>query len=73
MLPVLSTATSKNYTIKDKHLLRLYLTDSIANRTGVFTDTSCGKTDANHAVVVVGYGTLNGLNYWVYNLNLLLR
>jgi len=34
-------------------------------KTGVFTDTSCGTKQINHAVVAVGYGTLNGLNYWI--------
>lgn len=34
-------------------------------KSGVFTDTTCGTSGANHAVVAVGYGTLNGVNYWV--------
>lgn len=36
-------------------------------RTGVYSDSTC--TDAtgnvNHAVVVVGYGTLNNTPYWI--------
>jgi len=34
-------------------------------KSGVFTDTTCGTSATNHAVVIVGYGTLNGVNYWV--------
>lgn len=34
------------------------------NRSGVFTSTTC-TPNANHAVVVVGYGTLNALDYWI--------
>jgi hypothetical protein len=35
-------------------------------RSGVFTDNSCGKCPRNHAVVAVGYGTLNNIPYWVF-------
>jgi len=34
-------------------------------KSGVFTDTTCGSQGANHAVVAVGYGTLNGVPYWI--------
>lgn len=34
-------------------------------KSGVFTDTTCGSSGANHAVVAVGYGTLNGIPYWI--------
>ena len=33
---------------------------------GVFNDASCSKATApNHAVVVVGYGTQSGQNFWL--------
>ena len=35
------------------------------NRTGVYTDTTCTAKPINHAVNVVGWGALNGVNYWV--------
>lgn len=31
---------------------------------GVFTDTSCPAGSVNHAVNLVGYGSLNGINYY---------
>ena len=34
-------------------------------RSGVFTDKACDTVNVNHGVVVVGWGTLNGVNYWV--------
>ena len=33
-------------------------------RSGVYTDPNC-PLYRNHAVVIVGYGTANGLDYWV--------
>ncbi|XP_040900601.1 cathepsin S, ortholog2, tandem duplicate 1 isoform X2 [Toxotes jaculatrix] len=33
-------------------------------RSGVYDDQSCTQ-DVNHAVLVVGYGTLNGQDYWL--------
>lgn len=35
------------------------------NRGGVYTDPTCDTMEVNHGVVVVGYGTLDGINYWV--------
>ena len=33
---------------------------------GIFEDILCNKTkEANHGVVVVGYGSQNGTNYWI--------
>ena len=34
---------------------------------GVYTSTVCknGEQDVNHAVLAVGYGTLNGTDYWL--------
>jgi C1A family cysteine protease len=32
---------------------------------GVFYDTACEGQQMNHAVNVVGYGTLNGLDYYI--------
>jgi len=36
-------------------------------RSGVYIDTTCGNTLQNldHAVLVVGYGTENGVDYWL--------
>ena len=35
-------------------------------RSGVYTDSNCGVSNLGyHAMTIVGYGTLNGLNYWV--------
>ena len=35
---------------------------------GIYTDTSCNLDDVshtNHAVVFVGWGTENGIDYWI--------
>ncbi len=36
-------------------------------RSGVYTSTQCkqGPKDVNHAVLLVGYGTENGVPYWL--------
>ncbi|KAI0210885.1 Cathepsin K [Lamellibrachia satsuma] len=34
-------------------------------RGGVYNDPRCSKRSANHAVLVVGYGTHNGTKYWL--------
>ncbi|XP_064455230.1 procathepsin L-like isoform X3 [Ornithodoros turicata] len=36
-----------------------------AYRDGVYDNPNCGDTYLNHAVVVVGYGTENGTDYWI--------
>ena len=33
-------------------------------RSGVYSASNCGGT-VNHIVAVVGYGNLNGIDYWV--------
>jgi hypothetical protein len=35
------------------------------NRSGVYDDVACDGQAVNHAVVVVGWGTLNGVKYWI--------
>ncbi|EFX87410.1 hypothetical protein DAPPUDRAFT_312319 [Daphnia pulex] len=32
---------------------------------GVYTDTTCDKADLNHGVVVVGWGILSRVKYWI--------
>ncbi|CAH1173503.1 unnamed protein product [Phaedon cochleariae] len=32
---------------------------------GVMDDTTCNNEDRNHGVLAVGYGTLNGNDYWI--------
>ena len=34
---------------------------------GIYFDTDCSKTNLNHAMLVVGYGTdsITGLDYWI--------
>ncbi|KAI0210886.1 Digestive cysteine proteinase 1, partial [Lamellibrachia satsuma] len=34
-------------------------------RGGVYNDPRCSKRSANHAVLVVGYGTHKGTKYWL--------
>jgi C1A family cysteine protease len=37
------------------------------DRSGIYNDPSCSSNGnrANHAVVIVGYGTANGVTYWI--------
>ena len=35
-------------------------------RSGVYTEVNC-PTSPNHGVIIVGYGSSNGLDYWVIN------
>jgi C1A family cysteine protease len=37
----------------------------VFNRSGVYNDIACDNKTVNHAVVVVGWGTLNGVNHWI--------
>lgn len=41
--------------------------DLLDYRSGVFTSTVCGNSieAVNHAVVAVGYGIENGMDYWI--------
>lgn len=32
---------------------------------GVYDESDCSRTDLNHGVLVVGYGTLDGKDYWL--------
>jgi hypothetical protein len=32
---------------------------------GIYSDKKCSNVDMNHAVIVVGYGTENGVDYWL--------
>ncbi|XP_046458640.1 ervatamin-B-like [Daphnia pulex] len=32
---------------------------------GVYDDTDCDNLDVNHAMVIVGWGNQNGLDYWI--------
>lgn len=34
-------------------------------RSGVYDETACSNKSTDHAVLVVGYGTLNGQDYWL--------
>lgn len=34
-------------------------------RGGVYSDPTCDNKGVNHGVVVVGWGTLLGTNYWI--------
>jgi len=78
--PVAATLTSFATLKKDENVLKdtvfeygptavsIDVTDSFANyKTGVFQDNSCrnGEMDLDHCVLVVGYGTESGKDYWI--------
>lgn len=37
----------------------------VVGRSGVYDDPACDTVNINHGVVVVGYGTLDDIDYWV--------
>ena len=39
-------------------------TTLMSYQSGIVLDINCQDTDVNHAVVLVGYGTENGIDYW---------
>jgi C1A family cysteine protease len=34
-------------------------------RDGVYDDTDCDNVDVNHAMVIVGWGNKDGVDYWI--------
>lgn len=38
---------------------------SHVDRAGVYDDSDCDEQPVNHAVVIVGWGNQNGVDYWV--------
>ncbi|KAH3880204.1 hypothetical protein DPMN_004113 [Dreissena polymorpha] len=32
---------------------------------GIYSDPQCSNSTVNHALQVVGYGSLNGMDYWI--------
>lgn len=34
-------------------------------RSGIFDDDTCKNGTVNHGVLLVGYGTTNGIDYWI--------
>ena len=41
------------------------ISDSQFYHSGVYSDSQCSQKDLDHAVLVVGYGTSQGLDYWL--------
>ena len=39
--------------------------DSFIYRDGVYNDVECDGKPVNHAVVIVGWGNTNGVDYWI--------
>jgi hypothetical protein len=56
-------------TIMSKVPVVLSITTSFAqncsHRSGVYNDVACDNKAVNHAMVVVGWGTLSGIPYWI--------
>ena len=40
-------------------------TSFFAYSSGIYSEPQCSKTTVNHAVLIVGYGTYNGTDYWL--------
>ncbi|KAL1509142.1 hypothetical protein ABEB36_003927 [Hypothenemus hampei] len=36
-----------------------------AYSSGIYSSTTCSKKELNHAILVVGYGSENGVDYWI--------
>ncbi|VDP70689.1 unnamed protein product [Schistosoma curassoni] len=34
-------------------------------KNGIYQSQSCSSTEVNHAVLIVGYGEENGVQYWI--------
>ena len=65
----LSTATSKTDSFQiHASLLFCWFYNRISfgiQRSGVYSDSTCTSKTVNHAVSLVGYGTLNRVPYWI--------
>ncbi len=42
-----------------------FRTITLKNRSGVYNDVACDNLSVNHGVVVVGWGNLSGMDYWI--------
>jgi C1A family cysteine protease len=66
---ILSTHTSELQQFRRFQLVCFntpnFLFKNVFNRSGVYNDIACDNKTVNHAVVVVGWGTLNGVNHWI--------
>lgn len=55
------------YNIGPLHITLYASSDLYSYKSGVYTDDKkrCGSNNPNHSVLLVGYGTLNGVDYWL--------
>ena len=52
------------YIVEGFALYARFLVNFVFSSHGVYYEPNCSNTTLDHAMLIVGYGTLNGKQYW---------